>query len=450
MIADISYLDYQIPFFFDWKPGVKYKVCPKGRRAGITRGAAHAVIEWLMGDKKCPGGVPVLWGETTHGNIERYFERYFLPVLEQNKIKHRFDKQSKKLTIKGQFCDFRSEDNPENWEGFGYGIIFLNEAGIILKNRSLYTNSVLPMLLDFGDSKLIAAGVPKGKILKDGTEHPFYTLAKRAEEGNPHYGYLHLTSYDNPLLSEQDIRDLEDEIALFSPEQVRQEIYGEFIETDALNPFFSSYDPARHESKAAIFQPGRQIIIMMDFNRNPFAVTFNHVWQDGKGRHDHQFDEMAIKNGSVPEMIDRVKERYGAWLHSAYLSGDAMGKRGQLSERDYASIYQQLLRGFNMNPRQLRVSGNPTHENSRANCNFVLHHHPDVIINPEACPNTCREMRTLQCDNEGKIMKGNRNDVNQRGDFADNFRYKCENFHKDFIREKQSVHQKFVSLQTQQ
>lgn len=437
MIADISYLDYQIPFFFEWKQGVKYKTCPKGRRAGITRGGSHAVIEWLL------DGYPVLWGETTHGNIERYFERYFLPVLDGNEIRHHFDKQKKQLTIGKAFCDFRSEDNPENWEGFAYQYIFLNEAGIILKNRDLYVNSVLPMLLDFPDSKLIAAGVPKGKLLKDGTEHPFYTLCKRAQDGNKHYGYLHLTSYDNPLLSVQDIQDLEEEIELFSPEQVRQEIYGEFIESDALNPFATSYDPAKHESEAAVFQPGKQIVIMMDFNRNPFAVTFSHVWKDSAGRHDHQFDEMAIVNGSVPEMIDRVKERYGAWLHAAYLSGDAMGKRGNLSERDYASIYLQLLRGFNMTKQQLRVSGNPTHENSRAETNFVLHHHPDFKINPKTCPNTCRDFRIVQWDNTlNKIVKANRNDKSQRADFLDCGRYKVENFHKDFIREKQSVHSK--------
>lgn len=441
MIADIPYLDYQVPFFFEWPKGVKYKVCDKGRRAGITRGASHASIEWMA------DGNSVLWGETTHGNIERYFDRYFLPVLESNKIKHRFDRQNKKLSVghKGGFCDFRSEDNPENWEGFGYNYIFLNEAGIILKNRHLYINSVLPMLLDYPDSRLIAAGVPKGKLLKDGTEHPFYTISKRAQEGHPNYGYLHLTSYDNPLLSADDIRDLEAEIELFSPEQVRQEIYGEFIESDALNPFATSYDPAKHEAKVEM-QPGKQIVIMFDFNRNPFAVTFSHVWRDSI-RHDHQFDEMAIKNGSVPDMIDRVKERYGPWLHASIISGDAMGKRGQLSERDYASIYQQLLRGLGMNVRQLRVSGNPTHENSRAETNFVLHHHPDFKINPETCPMTCRDMRIVQCDAFGGIVKANRNDATQRADFLDCVRYKVENFHKDFIRERQSVRGNSLSLQ---
>ena len=135
MIADITYLDYQIPFFFEWPQGVKYKVCRKGRRAGITKGAANAVIEWLL------DGNTVLWGETTHGNIERYFDRYFLPVLKDNNIKHRFDRQKKQLNIGRGFCDFRSEDNPENWEGYAYNFIFLNEAGIIRVRRATKSSS---------------------------------------------------------------------------------------------------------------------------------------------------------------------------------------------------------------------------------------------------------------------------------------------------------------------
>jgi len=442
MIADISYLDYQIPFFFDWKPGVKYKVCRKGRRAGITRGAAHAFIEDLL-----DGNGPLLWGETTHGNIERYFERYFLPVLTSNKIKHRFDKQSKKLLIGSSYCDFRSEDNPENWEGFGYRKIFLNEAGIILKNKSLYINSVLPMLLDYPDSKLIAAGVPKGKTLKEGGEHPFYTLYKRATEGNAQYESISLTSYDNPLLSSDDIKALELEIELFSPEQVRQEIYGEFIESDAMNPFASQYIPAKHESTKAAFNEGRQIVISTDFNINPFAVTFSHIWRDQDGVHDHQFDEAEIQHGSVPAMVDLIRFRYGRYIHSAILTGDAMGKAGQISQRDNASIYKQLLRGLGMSETQLKVTGNPTQENSRADLNYVLYHHPDFLINPDKCPNTCRDMRSVQCDIHGTILKRNRHDLNQRADYLDAVRYKVHNCEKDFIKSHSNTQKHSLNLQ---
>ena len=434
MNIDITYLDYQVEVFFDWKPGVRYKVIRKGRRAGITRGAAHSFIEFLI-----EGNGPLLWGETTHGNIERYFERYFFPVLNQNKIVHKFDRLAKKLTIGNQYCDFRSADNPENWEGFGYKYIFLNEAGIILKDKHLYINSVLPMLLDYPDSKLIAAGVPKGKFLKDGQEHPFYTLAKRAMEGNQQYEMLCFDSYANPLLSESDIKDLELEIAAFSPEQVNQEIYGEFIETDAVNPFAFAYDKNKHESTEVLFNPSKQIIIRVDFNLNPFAVTFNHYWSDRWGEHWHVFDEGEIKNGSIPAMVEFIKAKYGRWIHAARLTGDAMGNRGDISQRDNATLYKQLIRGLGMNESQLLVRGNPTHENSRSDVNYVLTHFPDYKIHPVKCPNLCRDFKTVQCDAFGEIIKKNRKDMAQRADYLDTERYGINTFLRQWI----DRHQKY-------
>lgn len=442
MNLDITYIDWQIPFFFDWKPGVKYKTCPKGRRAALTHGAAHAIIEILFVDK----AGPVLWGETTHGNIERYFDRYFKPCLDKNNVNYKFDRLGKKLSIGNQYCDFRSADNPENWEGFGYRFIFLNEAGIILKNRSLYINSVLPMLLDFPDSKLIAGGVPKGKVLKDGTEHPFYTLCKRSQSGHPQYENLSLTSYSNPLLSEKDIKDLELEIEAFSPEQVRQEIYGEFIEMDALNPFAHQWRTARvtgpgvdhypHEDKRAVFDPNKQIVIECDINLNPMAITFSHIWRDGKGEHDHTFNEMEIKNASIPLVIESIRKQYGQWLQAAVLGGDYSGMRGSIEHRQNWSIFKQIITGLGMSESQLKLVPNPTHAKSRADVNYVLLHHLDFIVNPDTCPNTCRDMRNVQCDAFGQIIKKDRKDVNQRGDFLDTIRAKVAYYHRSFIDKK--------------
>src|SRR5690349_11212896 len=173
MRISLEYSKAQEEIFHIWKPGVKYKIIPKGRRAAFTNGAAHAVIEWVK------QGFPVLWGDTIGGNIHRYFERYFEPQLKKNKIEYNWDKMFNQLKIGNGFCDFRSADRPENWEGFGYKYVIINEAGIILKNRRLYAETILPMLLDYPDSKLIAGGVPKGKKTKTGESHMFYELSQR-------------------------------------------------------------------------------------------------------------------------------------------------------------------------------------------------------------------------------------------------------------------------------
>lgn len=441
MNINLTWLDYQKDVFFNFPKGIKYKIIPKGRRSGFTRGGANACIKDLV-----KGEGPWLWGDTINGNIQRYYERYFYPVLKDNRITHRFDSVHKKLEIKGQYADFRSEDNPENWEGFGYKKIFLNEAGIILKNRSLYINSVLPMMLDDHNSVLIAAGVPKGKILKDGTEHPFYTLKKRADTNPDKYYTKTFTSYDNPLLSADDIRALEDEIAVLGPEQIKQEIYGEFIETDAMNPFAHQWRTApvksprgelyAHESTRAVFDPNKQIGIVCDINLSPMAITFWHGWEDSRGLHDHCFDEVEIKNASVPLAIETILSKYARWIQSATLGGDRGGNRGSVEHKDNWSIFKQLLSGLGMSDSQLRLSPNPTHIKSKSDVNYVLLNHPDFIVNPETCPNTCRDMRNVQCDAWGEILKANRKDVNQRADFLDTVRYRVEQNHRRFIDKK--------------
>src|SRR5690606_34079245 len=181
MQLNLQYTKNQIKFLFEHKPGARFIVVPAGRRFGKTKGVANGCIEWLLEGKK------MLWGDTISGNIDRYVERYFKPELNKSGIDVNWSTQKKVLSldISGGYIDFRSADRPENWEGFGYDIIILNEAGIILKNDYLYTNAVLPMLMDSPGSKLIAVGTPKGKETKEGKEHRYYSLYKRAKDNDP-------------------------------------------------------------------------------------------------------------------------------------------------------------------------------------------------------------------------------------------------------------------------
>lgn len=223
----LEYTEAQQRIFFEGS--AKFNVITKGRRFGATHGASYAVIEWILEGKK------VLWGDTVNANIDKYVERYFEPALKRNQIPYHWSTQKKVLKIHGAsgFCDFRSADRPENWEGFGYDRIVLNEAGIILKNTYLYTNAVLPMLMDYPDSKLYALGVPKGKkaraVEKD-VEHPFYTLYKNAMAGLSDYRVMEFSSYDNPLLKKQDVDQLSEEIRRMNHAMEQQEIYGKFVD----------------------------------------------------------------------------------------------------------------------------------------------------------------------------------------------------------------------------
>ncbi len=202
------------------------------------------------------------------------------------------------------------------------------------------------------------------------------------------------------------------------------------------NPFANQWDDKKHIGDC-VYDVNKQLIISIDFNLTPFCVTFHHYWNDEQGQHGHQFDEMEIKQGSIPAMIDAIKLKYWKSLPSAILTGDAMGNRGELTERDNASLYLQLLRGLGMRESQLKSSSNPTHENSKTNVNYVLYYFPDFKVD-KSCVNTIRDYKKVQVDAYGKIIKANRKDVNQRADYIDTCRYVVHNIYYRWI----ELHQK--------
>lgn len=195
----------------------RFVVIAKGRRFGFTKGAANHTIRMFLEGKYNKG----LWVDTINGNIERYVERYFIPVLRKlPEHMWKWRKQQKILEIGKGYMDFRSADNPENIEGFGYDYVILNEAGIILKNEYLWNNAIKPMLWDYG-AKTYIGGAPKGKGV-------FFELAQRGKDpAQPDYSFYTFTSFDNPYVQHSIIMD---DIKTMPQRVVDQEVYAKFLD----------------------------------------------------------------------------------------------------------------------------------------------------------------------------------------------------------------------------
>ena len=238
-IFDVEFHVNQEKIFFG--SNCRYRIIAKGRRFGLTRGFANFAMANALNNVS-----PILWVDTIYGNIERYYERYFLPALKKlGKNSYYYSHRNNQLYINGSIIDFRSADRPENIEGFGYRIIFINEAGIVLKNRRIWTESILPMTIDYKATVLIG-GTPKGKYTKRNERHLFYELYLKASQdaelreknkenqlsgevpdNNREWESFNFSSYDNNMLDPLEIKEVENEIPLFLREQ---EIYGRFVE----------------------------------------------------------------------------------------------------------------------------------------------------------------------------------------------------------------------------
>lgn len=226
----------------------RYKIVAKGRRFGLTKGAANDFIRKGLTGNFSKG----LWVDTVHSNIDRYVERYFLPHLTKlppNMWSWR--KQQKILQIRNAYIDFRSADNPYNIEGFGYDKYFLNEAGIILRNEYLWSNAIQPMLWDYKAEGVIG-GAPKGKGV-------FFELFQRGlDKDQPDYKAFRFTSFDNPYIQTQQIME---DIKSMPQRVVEQEIYAQFLDDTGV-VFRGVKEVATLQPKDPI--PGRMYVIGCD------------------------------------------------------------------------------------------------------------------------------------------------------------------------------------------
>lgn len=241
---------------------------------------------------------------------------------------------------------------------------------------------------------------------------------------------------DNYFINQEDYRNKLRLTAAGDTEYFEAIANGEWGTVKGENPFATQYNQSKHESIEAVFDPNKQLLIKIDFNLNPFAVTFAHMWRD-QTEHYHIVDEASIDNGSIQSMIELIQTRYLNQLPNCIVTGDAMGNRRQQGLPDLASFYTQLKRGLRIRDSQIKVPPNPLHSNSRADVNYVLYHFPDFKINPKKCPNTSRDMRTVQCDAFGQIIKKDRKDTSQRADHLDTVRYGVNTFLKKWIEQHQ-------------
>lgn len=414
---DLAFTPQQAQIF-EYQGPARFHAIAKGRRFGFTYGAATACIGWCLEYASRGEECPILWGDTVHGNLTRYVERMFLPRLRD--IPHHWRQQDKQLEICGVPIDLRSAEQPQNWEGFKYRKIILNEAGLIFQDPYLYTNAVLPMMMDYANAELFAGGVPKGKILKDGREHPFYTLYKRGMQGSPLHRSLTFTSRDNPFLREEDVQTLRDEILAMSPEQVRQEIEGEFIDAVSGQLFAHKFDQGKHVKECQQI-PSQAHYISLDFNIEPFCGIFAHIWEDAKGPHCWIFREESVKDATITEMSQRIKSVVPHQL-LIQMTGDHGGSARRLGEKSASSMFDDLTRILGIQSRQLELPPNPPHLKSREDVNYVLVHHPDFRIDP-SCKGLIRDLLSVCVEPDGKIIKADRKQVAQQSDFLDTLRY---------------------------
>lgn len=388
----------------------RFNVLKCGRRFGKTEICQELISEVIQ-----EGGIVAYYSPTYKDLYEVWQEskRVFYDLIE-----HKDEQVKQIIFIGGAKLDMWSMEDPDSGRGRKYNRIIADECEKALKFQEAWQQTMRATLTDYkGDAYLLST--PKfGPTF-------FKELSRMHTKSDAWRTFIYST-YHNPHIDKAEIDDAMAEL----PDPVfRCEYLAEDLDGMAVNPFAHQWDDAYHTALEAVHNYHKQLYISIDFNLNPFAVTFWHYWQDTAGYHLHGIDEAEIQQGSIPAMIELIRSRYGGQLHSCVLTGDAMGNQGNIARIDNASHYVEIAKGLHLSEHQIKVPANPTHENSRADMNKVLWEckRPEprffVKLHPERMKNTIRDNKTVQCDATGKIVKGKRSDLTQRADYLDTERY---------------------------
>ena len=79
-----------------------------------------------------------------------------------------------------------------------------------------------------------------------------------------------------------------------------------------------------------------------------------------------------------------------------------------------------------------RSRANPSVKENRHLVNAICAFHPDLKIHPD-CKKLLYDLQFVEADEEGDIIKKNRNKEEQRADALDTFRYQCNTHLADFF-----------------
>lgn len=280
----VLHLKIRPPFTDIFEADYKYKIIVASRRIGKTYASAQYLIQRMI-EKPNQNG---LWIDVRQANLDKYVERYFRLLLGDLYKYCNYHTQKKILKFwNGSYIDFASAENPTANEGFQYNYMVLNEAGNILKNPSLWTNTLGPMAKG-ENARVIFIGTPRGK-------NYFWDLYKQ-QNYSSEYKSWKLTAYDSPFWNEDELLKLKTTL----PELAwKQEYMADFIDGAGIvfrnirdiatgsvqtynsdNEYIMGIDLAKHEdfTVISIFDRNKKQQVYMDrFNELDWGLQKTRI-----------------------------------------------------------------------------------------------------------------------------------------------------------------------------
>jgi hypothetical protein len=244
---------------------------------------------------------------------------------------------------------------------------------------------------------------------------------------------LKTTFKDNQYIDAEYGRVLEQKIRV-SPNLYRIYYLGEWGKEEVQRPYVHNFNPQKHVSTGAVFNPMLPVYLSIDFNVEPFVCICAHLFTNATGMHYHIFKELVIeKNGDVYKMLDLIVNTFDTrTLANCYITGDAMQRKREITQQNNIDAWRIIDNRLQLNRRLMVPKANPSVRENRHLVNAICAFHPDLQIHPQ-CTKLIYDLQYVEADEEGNLLKTNRQQQAQRADALDTFRYQCNTHLPDFL-----------------
>lgn len=228
-----------------------------------------------------------------------------------------------------------------------------------------------------------------------------------------HRARVLFTIHDNPdeLLRNQYIKTLEK----LDPYDRARLLYGDWsAQPKVERPFAFAFDRSRHVKPCTLIK-GVPVIISIDFNLDPFCA----IIAQEQGKRFAITNEIAISSGTIEELCTRILAIVPD-VHMHKYTGDRSGASRRIQTKSTASMWEDFLKVMRARMSQLDLPANPSHKQSREDTNYVLHHHPEFVVDP-SCAGVIFDLTNVEVDDDHSIIKQDRSKSAQRADYLDCF-----------------------------
>ena len=248
------------------------------------------------------------------------------------------------------------------------------------------------------------------------------------------YTVHHSTVRDNEFIDKK-YRGVLEAKAASNPNYYRIYALGEWGKPEVKSPFAQNFDEQKHLTNDDTPLPGCPLRFSFDFNVDPFVCLVLQMQGNDKHCVAVKFlREIGIKNGDVYKMAQTIKSLYTPiQLSMALFTGDAMQKKKEISQENNRTAWEILKTELNISEHRLNVlNTNPLITNSWHQVNSILQLHPNFKIH-KSMKMLINDLLRVEIDEEGKINKSNRKNLDQRADYLDAFRYALNTWMRKYV-----------------